>query len=197
MIAVRGAGSALFEELAQLLPPTEVVHEVPRRQSNPVDAERHLFCAGILRPKRGSEQTAEEVQESLQVNLWSVIEQCEHILSANVKARICIIGSESGISGSHDDVYAAAKRSLHQFIETRRLKSPHQQLVGIAPSIIRDAGMTLRRDDASNLMMRRATHPKQRFLDAIEVARLIHFCLYTDRGYLSNVVIRMNGGMHT
>ncbi|MFS2208487.1 hypothetical protein, partial [Variovorax sp. Varisp36] len=62
----------------------------------------------------------------------------------------------------------------------------------MAPGIIGDAGMTLRRADKHNLMARQMAHRKRRFIEAIEVARLIHFLLYVDQGYLSGIVIRMN-----
>ena len=54
--------------------------------------------------------------------------------------------------------------------------------------------MTLRRTDRDRLERRAAKHPKRRFLDAADVARLVHFLLYVDRGYVSGCVIRMHGG---
>jgi NAD(P)-dependent dehydrogenase (short-subunit alcohol dehydrogenase family) len=196
MIAIRGAGSKIVSELLPLLPPEEEVVRVPRLGDMPNCAERYLFCAGLLRPKRGVDQTADEIEESFAVNLWRVTDDIERIMASNVKARVCVIGSESGFAGSFDDVYAMAKQGLHRFVETKRLKSPYQQLVCIAPSIIQDCGMTVRRDDVSNLREKRARHPKQRFLQAAEVAKLVHFTLYQDLGYLSGVVIRLNGGAH-
>lgn len=195
MIAIRGAGSEVVRRLEPHIAGDEVLR-VHRDEDMPVNVERYLFCQGLIRPKRRSEQTNDEIVEGLSVNLWYTLDQCERIFSANVKARVCVIGSESGFAGSHDDTYAVAKAELHKYVERKRLKSPYQQLICIAPSIIRDCGMTTRREDGQNLMMRRATHPKQRFLDAEEVARLVHYVLYVDRGYLSGVTIRMNGGAH-
>ena len=57
--------------------------------------------------------------------------------------------------------------------------------------------MTERRQDVENLQHRQEKHPKRRFLEAAEVARMIHFLLYVDEGYTTGVVIRMNGGEHT
>ena len=196
MIAIRGFGSSIVSELLPMLPADEVVIRVSRDADNPTVADRHLFCAGVIRPKRGADQTREEIEESTRVNLWSVTDQCERILSSNTAARICIIGSESGFAGSFDDVYAASKSAVHGYVESKRLKSPHQQIVCLAPSIIEDCGMTIRRADHQNLEARRLAHPMRRFLTAQEVATWVHFLLYVDAGYMSNQVIRLNGGEH-
>jgi NAD(P)-dependent dehydrogenase (short-subunit alcohol dehydrogenase family) len=192
MIAIRG-GSLIAKELRAMLPPGEEVVWVPRDADMPTGATRHLFCAGLLRSKSADMQTNREIIEGMTVNLWSVTDQIERIMSANDLARVCVLGSESGFSGSFDGTYAEAKKELHQYVESKKLK-PLQQLVCIAPSIISDCGMTTRRLDLDNLEARRATHPKRRFLRAAEVARLVHFCLYVDKGYLSGTVIRLHGG---
>ena len=106
-----------------------------------------------------------------------------------------MIGSESGFAWGFDGAYAGAKAALHCYVENKPLR-PKQQLVCIAPGIIEDAGMTERRMDKENLEKRRKDHPKHRFLTSDEVAKLAHFLLYVDQGYISNVVIRMNGGDH-
>lgn len=195
MIAIRGAGSAIADRLHDLLPRDEVVQAVARDVDMPLDADRYLFCSGVLHHKRKADQTREEIELSNRVNLWQVTDDCERIFSSNERARVCVIGSESAYTGSFDDTYAAAKLALHLYVKTKRLK-PEQQLVCVAPSIISDAGMTMRRQDIHNLILRLRDHPKRRFLAAIEVARLVHFALYVDLGYLTNVVIRLNGGSH-
>ena len=160
-----------------------------------LDAQRYLFCAGILYGKPARDLTASEIGALLDVNFVNVVETCEHILTANPYARICVVGSESGIAGSFDRLYAGSKAALHQYVETRRIR-PAQQLVAVAPGIIGDAGMTLRRTDHENLAKREKEHPKGRFLSSAEVARLITFLLYEDSGYICNAVIRVNGGEH-
>jgi NAD(P)-dependent dehydrogenase (short-subunit alcohol dehydrogenase family) len=194
VLAIRGYGSEIARELAQLVPGTETIVPIPRNGAMPVNATRYLFCAGVLYARPAVEQREAEIEESRRVNLWQVTDDCERILSVNDRARICLIGSESGYAGSYDGTYAAAKRELHSYVETKRLRTKDQQLVCIAPSIIEDCGMTQRREDRENLERRRQAHPKGRFLWAYEVARLVHFCLYVDDGYLCNVTIRMNGG---
>jgi NAD(P)-dependent dehydrogenase (short-subunit alcohol dehydrogenase family) len=190
MLAVTGYRSQIVTELRKLLPADEEVVKFPASYH----LDRYLLCAGLLRPKRLSEQNTAEISESIRINLLQPMQLCDALLDVNPNARICIVGSESGFTWSYDGVYAASKAALHKYVETKKLK-PHQQLVCVAPSIIGDCKMTLDRKDVENLQRRQEAHPKRRFLTAKEVARLIHFLLYVDEGYLSGQVIRMNGGV--
>lgn len=193
MLVITGFGSAIVQALLPLLP----VDEKPQRaefRDVPVTASRYLFCAGVLRPKPIAEQTDEEIAETFMVNAASVIQACDRIIAKNDQARICVIGSESGFAWSFDGAYAASKAALHRYIETKKLRTVDQQLVCVAPSIIGDAAMTTRRTDKQQLAKREMAHPKGRFLEAEEVARVVRFLLYGDRGYISGTVIRMNGG---
>jgi len=194
MIAIRGAGSQIAVEFCRLMADKPLF--IPRDEPMPVTAHRYLFCAGLLRPKSPAEQTRDEIDEGYRVNLWQVTDDCERIFSANERARVCVIGSESAYRGSYDGVYSDAKRLLHQYVEHKRLQ-PEQQLVCISPGPIEDAGQCARRDDQWRVDDRRQRHPKRRLLKAAEVAKLVHFLLYQDAGYISGVVIRMNGGEHT
>ena len=196
MIAIRGANSKIVEALLGLLPVDELVYRIDRRRPAPFDADRYLFCQGLLSPKRIVDQDDEAIAESFLVNAGRVIQECDRIFDANERARICVIGSESGFTGSFDGAYSASKAALHRYCETKQLRTPKQQLVCVAPTIISDAGMTMRRTDHKNLVERRMEHPKKRWLTVIEVAKVIHFVLYEDLGFLSGVVIRMNGGAH-
>lgn len=192
-LAVRGGGSAIVKALAPMVD-EEILH-VGRDQEMPTEHNRYLFCAGVLRPKREADQTDSEINEGYRVNFRQVAEDCNRLFLANSTARICVIGSESAYRGSYDDVYSRAKRLLHDYVELRKL-GPDQQLVCISPSMIEDAGMTARRGDKWRIDERMAQNPKRRLLTAIEVARLVHFVLYIDQGYLNSVVIRLNGGEH-
>ena len=191
MLAVTGLRSRIIEELIPLLPQGE---QVVRIDEEPPVAWRYVLCAGTLNRKPLYDQSMTEITDSLHVNLVRPIQLCEAILRREGPARIVVIGSESGFAWSYDDTYAAAKAGLHRYVETRKLR-PDQQLVAIAPSIIADTNMTRSRKDTANLESRRLAHPKRRFLRAVEVARLIHFLLYVDEGYLSGQVIRINGGV--
>lgn len=160
----------------------------------PLDADRYLFCQGLLYPKTSEEQSEDEVRESLMVNYFGVVALVTELVETNDVARICVIGSESAYRGSHDSSYSYSKLQLHRFIESYRLRTPQQQLVCVSPSIIEDSGMTQRRKDVENLERRRLEHPMKRFLRAEEVARMAVTLLY-DQPYVSGTVIRMHGGM--
>lgn len=194
MIYVRGANTSIAQELDAMCP----VRAVERGQQMPDVGERYLFCTGLIRQKPISEQTGAEIAETIAVNAISVIKECDRLLAVNPKARICVIGSESGFKGSFDGAYASAKAALHRYVETKRLLFPDQQIVCIAPTHILNSGMCNRRNaDGVELMEKRRTaHQKQRWLQPIEVARLVHFLLCQDQGYLTNIVIRMNGGQN-
>lgn len=141
-----------------------------------------MLAAGALYGKRVAEQSVYEIATGLAINLISPMRLSEQILGANAHARICIIGSESGFNGSYDEVYAAAKAGLHKYVETRRVL-PTQQLVAVAPPIIADAGMTLRRDDYPEILKKRRT------VTSAQVALLVYQLLYGP--ILSNRVERM------
>lgn len=191
MLVITGWGSEIAAALCRLLPAGEAA--ASSIQAIDTSASRYLFCHGLLRSKRIEDQTRDEIADSFWVNYASTVIACREIFAANPRARICIVGSESGYRGSYDDVYAAAKAALHLFVETERL-GPHQQLVAVSPGIVGDAGMTTRRTDIANLERRRRTHPKQRFITSAEVASMIYSLLYVDSGFVSGTVVRLHGG---
>jgi NAD(P)-dependent dehydrogenase (short-subunit alcohol dehydrogenase family) len=193
MIAIRGIGSNVAKAFLDVVFRSGTPFEIKRNSTPPFNADQYLICQGILYGKRRVDMTTEEVSETYKVNYVQPACMCDSILDYNPTARICVIGSESGISGSYDECYADSKKLLHNYVETKHTKSA-QQLVCVAPSIIEDAGMTLRRNDTENLDRLRDFHPKGRFLTCIEVAKMIYFLLFEDLGYTTGVVIRMNGG---
>lgn len=195
MLVVTGYNTTIVQSLQTLLPETEeVVRFDPERPELKDWAERWVLAAGKLVPKRGMFQDRDDVVQGMKVNFFDPMALSEAILGVNPSARICIIGSESGYSGSFDDTYGAAKRALHHYVESRKLEHHGQQLVAVAPSIIMDSGMTQRRTDHENLKQREMAHPKRRYLTSLEVAKMIYFLLYEDMGYTSGTVIRMHGG---
>ena len=191
IIFVRGAGSSIAKALAGLVP----VCAVPRNERIPIDGVRYMFCVGLLRQKRRHMQTPDEQEEGFRVNLWQVTDECERIFSANDRARVCVIGSESAYRGSFDETYGMAKLRLHEYVERKRLRRG-QQLVCVSPSIILNTGMTDARSVAGRDAMeaRRREHPQRRWMQPMEVARMVKFLLCEDRGYITNTVIRMHGG---
>ena len=208
MLVITGWGSKIAEELRELLdyPLGEdsdqeddfFEDKIVRAtyDAMPLDADRYFLCAGLLLPKTQEEMTSDDYAQTLYVNFTGPMGACEDVLANNENARMCVMGSESGFTGSYNMPYASAKRALHKYVETKAL-GPKQQLVCVAPGIIDDAGMTTRRTDLDVLESRRTGHPKGRFVTSLEVARLVRFLLYEDEGYITNTVIRMNGGENT
>jgi NAD(P)-dependent dehydrogenase (short-subunit alcohol dehydrogenase family) len=195
VIAIRGYSSRLSQAVVSILPKGERVTPV-ERGAHQTTADRHLFCNGLLRSEKIGNQTPEQIAEGFIANAARIIAECDLIIGVNDTARICVIGSESGFTGSFDGTYAASKAALHRYVETKKLRTADQQLICIAPGVIGDAGMTIRRKDRQRLEMREAYHPKRRFLTCAEVARWVTFCLYEDSGYMTNQVLRLNGGEH-
>jgi NAD(P)-dependent dehydrogenase (short-subunit alcohol dehydrogenase family) len=156
--------------------------------------EFYVFNLGLLRPKGILDQTTEEINESLSVNLIYIVKATEYIIERNSKAKIFVFGSESGKKGSFDTVYFLAKAALRAYVFERKLKSPDQQLVLFSPSTIEDAGMTLRRKDKGNLEYIKSMHPKNRFLKSLEFARIVYSFIVNDFSYITNTEIEVNGG---
>lgn len=194
-IVITGWRSAIAEEFRRLLRSAEViVHGKPMEPNFPIDAQRYLFCQGLLRPKKYDDQTDAEIKEGIEVNYGSIVRACDLIFASNEFARVCIIGSESGYRNSFDENYASSKALIHHYVETKKLRTEFQQLVAISPSIISDCRMTTSRTDVENLRRRREEHPMKRFLEAREVAQLARHVLYF-QPYLNRVVLRMHGGL--
>lgn len=190
MIAISGAGSTIAQRLMILIDKPHFCFDM--EDNVPLGADRFVFTAGLLHGEKIHHMTDEVIADTFRVNCWRVMEACCKILEANPVARICVVGSESGIRGSYDEAYAAAKAGLHHYVRTKKVKQ-HQQLVCVAPGIIEDSGMTMRRTDQNRLKELRKAHPKGRFVQAVEVARLIQFLLYEDLGYISNTVVEITG----
>ncbi len=133
-----------------------------------------------------------DVTGSFIVNCMSVVRMCELAIAVNPKVRIVVIGSESATKGSFDIPYWLSKSALNSYVRERRLRCPEQQLVCVSPSGV-DCGMTKRRI-ASEQDILVSAHPKHRLATPMEVARLIHFLLFVDEGYITNTVVEINGG---
>lgn len=191
-LAVAGAKTTI---VAALRPMVEDRAEVTayRTADMPDGASHYLFAAGRLSGRRIQAQHSER---EWWTNFAEPAEAIDRILGANSEARICVIGSESATTGSFDMAYAGSKAALELFVRTRRI-GPEQQLVGISPGIIEDSGMTERREDLFALDQRRQRHPKRRFCEAQDVAKLVAYLLFEDRGFITGTTILINGGGHT
>jgi len=135
-----------------------------------------------------------DILEQVSINLLSVIKVCEIALQYNKFVKIIILGSESGIKGSFDIIYALTKAAIHKYVEERKIKYPKQQLLCIAPSTIIDANMTVKRRDGHNVVRAIKNNPKKRGVLSKEISNLIYSLFYEQTDYLSNIVIRVDGG---
>ena len=194
MLIVTGRGSTIIKQLELFLPSDEEVVRSAVHISPPMDAERYILCAGKMSGKNAIDIDESEADDMWHVNAFWPIRMCDQIIAKNDKARICVVGSESVFRGGYDTMYNASKAALHNYVENKRVRTPDQQIVCVAPSIIVDSGMTQRRKDLVAVGERADKHPLKRFLLAQEVAALIYFLLYQDCGYINSTIIRMNGG---
>lgn len=190
MFAVTGIRTTIVGELSQITGETAVAIENVKVWPGPhvepfkipEDADRFVLAAGLLPGKRIDQISQNEALECCGVNLIQPIRLCELILERRPAARICVIGSWSTQGGSFDKLYAATKGGLHQYVQTRAVKSS-QQLVAVAPTIIIDSGMTRRRPDFEGLEERRKT------VRAIDVARVIFETLWSPHIRFQNSVL--------
>lgn len=183
-LAVTGRGSRIVHELIQLLemPPGDVarIHVpgtfnlsgLPDPPEFPV-AERYVLAAGVLNGKRLAEQSPLEIETCLAVNLVQTMHICELAFRFNPAARICIVGSMSGVEGGYDELYSVSKAAIHAYVAHRgsRIEPPAQLAVAIPP-IISDAGMTRRRADRTKVLETRPSVTSRR------VAELVHDILW-------------------
>ena len=148
----------------------------------------------ILSNKKHLKKNHKEIYEQLNINLLSTINICEIALSSNKNVQIFILGSESGVKGSYDIIYALTKSSIHKYVEERKIFYKNQQLVCIAPSTIIDGKMTINRKDKNNVKKAIKNNPKKRALYSKEISKLIYDLSFKNSRYLSNTVIHINGG---
>lgn len=158
----------------------------------PLNLDRYLLCAGVLHGKTMTDMTEQQMWESMRVNYLETVSLCDSIFDANVNARVCIIGSMSGFNGSFDMAYAGAKAAMHMYVETKKLEYAGQHLVAVSPTIIADSGMTKRRNDYYETMLKGSKRRLKRWLDTREVAEACMFALNNQA--VCNTVIKLTGG---
>lgn len=191
-IGIAGHATSIAQELIKALPPGAKT-ECGRLSDLPLDLNHYLICCGYLAGKRIDQIKEHEADRTWHANFLEPARFLETLFARNDKARVVIIGSESGYRGSFDMAYAGAKAALHLYVETKRLRTPEQLLVAIAPCIISDSGMTQRRKDLAQTEARGAATRHGRWLKAAEVAALALEVLSSGTPFLSNTVIRLRG----
>lgn len=189
IVAVTGAKTTIAQAFIDRLPEGETVQR--RRIADlGVTAHRYLICTGFLAGKKVGDLSPEEQALTWDLNFAAIARALDLLFAVNQQARVVVIGSESGFSGSYDMAYAGAKAAMHRYIESKPIGG-QQMLVGLAPHIILDSAMTQRRDDLERLEQRAEANRLGRWLNPIEVAREARHLLYEASLSLSGQVIRM------
>jgi hypothetical protein len=156
--------------------------------------DKILLLQSVISSTPVLKRKSPDILSQVSINLLSVIKVCEIALQYNRHVKIIILGSESGIKGSFDIIYALTKAAIHKYVEERKIKDSNQQLLCIAPSTIIDANMTVKRKDGHNVARAIKNNPKKRGVLSKEVSNLIYSLFYEQTDYLSNIVIRLDGG---
>ena len=156
--------------------------------------DKILLLQSVISSTPVLKRKSSDILSQVSINLLSVIKVCEIALRYNKHVKIIILGSESGIKGSFDIIYALTKAAIHKYVEERKIKYSKQQLLCIAPSTIIDANMTVKRKDSHNVARAIKNNPKKRGVLSKEVSNLIYSLFYEQTDYLSNIVIRLDGG---
>jgi len=189
-IGICGASSTIAQQFMKLMPHDEEVIGA-RPDTMDLMLDRYLICTGYLAGNGIWEITDAEATETFMVNFVTISKFLDKLFAINARARVVVIGSESGISGSYDACYAGAKAALHLYVETKQLPCPDQMLVALAPHIVLDSGMTRRRPDLAETIERGKQTRLGRWLTAKEVAAEAVHLLYHASPSLSGQIIRM------
>ena len=206
-ILVTGGSSKIGKEFIKLLPKNIVINNPKRsewdlsknkfnkKQLNLIkNSDKIVILHSKLSSKSHLKKSLKDITDQICINLTSIIRICEIALSTNPKARIVILGSESGLKGSYDIIYALTKSSIHKYVEERKIKYKDQQLLCLAPSTISDGKMTLKRKDKKNVKKSININPKKRGINSKEISIFIYKLLFEITDYVSNTTIHINGG---
>ena len=206
-ILVTGGSSRIGKEFIKLLPKNIVVknpnkiewdlskNKFNRKQINLIkNSDKIVILHSKLSSKSHLKKSLKDITNQICLNLTSIIRICEIALNSNPKARIIILGSESGLKGSYDIIYALTKSSIHKYVEERKIKYKDQQLLCLAPSTISDGKMTLKRKDKKNVKKSININPKKRGIKSKEISIFIYKLLFEITDYVSNTTIHINGG---
>jgi NAD(P)-dependent dehydrogenase (short-subunit alcohol dehydrogenase family) len=188
---VTGFRSTIASAFAAIVQPQGHKIEQSTLPAMRLDLDGYLICTGFLAGKALHEISDEASELTWRRNYVEVVTFADRVLKVNERARICLLGSESGFAGSYDMAYAGAKAALHRYVETKRLYEARQMLVALAPHIVWDTRMTQRRADLDTLAVSGAVQRLGRWLTAEEVAREAAHLLIDASPALSGQVIRM------
>lgn len=162
------------------------------------DARYFVLAAGVITSACILHQSPNQMENTMAVNCLNVIRICEYVLMRNKVARIVVVGSESAVKGSYDEVYAAAKAGVHAYVASRYL-SDKQRLVCVVPPLIGDSLMTAMRHDYPQILTQRPTVTSMEVAEAIRKLLFDEYLpipdrrLYWMRGTLFNQSTELQG----
>ena len=159
-----------------------------------INADKILLLQSVISSKNFLRRKQKDINSQISINFLSIIKICEIAIKYNKRVKIIILGSESGIKGSYDIIYGLMKSALHKYVEERKINFPGQQLICISPSTIIDAKITIERNDKKNVLKSILSNPKKRGIMSFEIADLIYNIFFKTTDYLTNTVIRVDGG---
>ncbi|WP_157351561.1 SDR family NAD(P)-dependent oxidoreductase [Aliarcobacter butzleri] len=153
--------------------------------------------AGILPGKSIFEQDYNGLKELFDINVLSPMLIIKSIqLKLNKNAVIVLLGSISAQKGSYDDPYSASKGAIHSLVKSVSLKfAPNIRVVGIAPGITDNTGMTnnlvdgLYEQNIQKVPLNCAAQPE-------DIAELILFIIEKHAKFMTGCVIDINGGQY-
>jgi hypothetical protein len=152
-----------------------------------------LYSWGLLFPNRIVDQKFEEKIAGYIYNFLIPVTLIEKLNKFESGFNFIYISSESAKKGSFDGNYACQKAATETFIRECQLLNRESIVVAVAPSMMSDAGMTLRRSDTKNVENAKNNHPKGNLLRTAELVKLIEFLVFKNT-YISNTTIEINGG---
>ena len=207
-ILITGSNSKIAKHLVKLLPKEKTIktinsknfaldnlYEIKNNYKYFKKFDTMIFFHSKVGTDRINFQNIEEITKAIHVNLLSQIYLSEICLKNHKNAKILFMGSESGLKGSYDIVYALMKSSIHKYVEERKILHKNQKILCLAPSTIIDSNFTKNRIDQKNVKNSLKNNPKKRGLFSKEIAEIILEIVFDKKfDYLTNTVIHLNGG---
>lgn len=190
MILCTGYRTSIIQSLMVMYPELRV-EKIQRRTDEiydftevPADAAL-VLAGGVLHGLSAEQHTRETMNEAFKSNYLDPMLIADQALSELPECKIVIIGSMSVFSGCFDPAYERSKKAMHSWIERQKVKSP-QLLVGLAPPIIADSGMTRRRHDYPQVLEVR------NHCYAADVAAKIYELLWkTPHPAINNMIVKL------
>ncbi|BBK30760.1 NAD(P)-dependent dehydrogenase (short-subunit alcohol dehydrogenase family) [Stella humosa] len=183
-LADRSATAAALAEVVGRYPVTRLVNNV-----------------GIVRPGPVEEQTAEDVEAVMDLNVRTAIQCAEALLPAMREAgfgRIVNISSRAALGKELRSAYAASKSALHGLTKTWALELGQFGITvnAVSPGpIATDLFRRVNPDNSPRTAAIRETIPMRRMGQPEDIAGAVAFFLRQDTSFVTGQVLHVCGGM--